>query len=468
MQNPIENLLIFSKTLNLLVIGNEESLDYKTVNYLKNLFKKVTYIDSSSLSDFNLSSDFNLVIVSIKEDKDCLLLDKIKRENETISIIVMSNFESATHRRRALETGVSGYLLTPINFNQLNQELTKIIEDIKFKQTQVSTIDKLTHALNLSKEYELAINESNILSRTNLSGKITFVNDKFCKVSGYLKEELLGQNHNIVSHPDTPKSVFKDLWNHINQGKIWKSILKNKNKQGNAYWVNTTIIPIKDQNEKIVEFMAIRHNLSEQFSLQKEIEDTQREIIYKMGEVGETRSKETGHHVKRVAEYSKELAFLCGLEKKEAEILFSASPMHDIGKVGISDDILKKPGKLTSSEFETMKTHAEIGYNILKDSKRDILKAAAIVALTHHEKFDGSGYPKGLKAYDIHIYGRITAIADVFDALGSDRVYKKAWKDEKIFELLNNEKGKHFDPFLIELFMKNINIFLDIREKYKG
>jgi len=288
------------------------------------------------------------------------------------------------------------------------------------------------------------------------------------QVSGYSKEELLGQNHNIVRHPDTPTSVFKDLWNHINHGKIWKGIVKNRNKYGQSYWVNTTVIPIKDQNEKIVEFMAIRHNLSEQFSLQKEIEDTQREIIYKMGEVGETRSKETGYHVKRVAQYSKELAFLCGLEKKEAEILFSASPLHDIGKVGIPDDILKKPGKLSTSEFEIMKTHAEIGYNILKDSKRDILKAAAIVALTHHEKFDGSGYPKGLKAYDIHIYGRITAIADVFDALGSDRVYKKAWKDEKTFELLNNEKGKLFDPFLIELFMKNIDIFLDIREKYKG
>ncbi len=141
--------------------------------------------------------------------------------------------------------------------------------------------------------------------------------------------------------------------------------------------------------------------------------------------------------------------------------------MHDIGKVGIPDHILKKPGKLTDTEFDIMKSHAEIGYNILKDSKRDILKAAALISLTHHEKYDGTGYPRGLKGFDIHIYGRITAIADVFDALGSDRIYKKAWEDEKIFKLLKEGKGKHFDPLLVDLFMNNIDIFLEIRNNYK-
>ena len=185
-----------------------------------------------------------------------------------------------------------------------------------------------------------------------------------------------------------------------------------------------------------------------------------------MGEIGETRSKETGNHVKRVAEYSELLALLYGLDEKEANILLVASPMHDIGKVGISDSILKKPGKLTVEEFEIMKEHSITGYNILKDSKRDILKAAAIVAKEHHEKYDGSGYPFGLKGEEIHIYGRITALADVFDALGSERCYKEVWEDEKIFQLFKDEKGKHFDPKLVDLFFDNLDKFLQIRERY--
>jgi len=344
-------------------------------------------------------------------------------------------------------------------------------EHVKLKQYFEDKLEVTSHdleeAMNLSNKYELVINESNILSRSDLKGKITYANSKFCEISGYAKEELIGKNHNIVRHEDVPSEVFKELWTTIRFGKIWQGILKNKSKSGKAYWVKTTIVPIKDDNNKIVEYMAIRHDITEVFDLHKEIEETQREVIYRMGEVGETRSKETGHHVKRVAQYSKDLAILCGLSYEESEILFTASPMHDIGKVGIPDEILKKPGKLTADEFKIMKTHAKIGYNVLKGSKRPVLNAAATVALEHHEKWDGSGYPKGLSGEDIHIYGRITALADVFDALGSKRVYKDAWEDDRIFALFQEERGKHFDPNLIDLFMDNLDIFLETRNKYK-
>jgi len=141
--------------------------------------------------------------------------------------------------------------------------------------------------------------------------------------------------------------------------------------------------------------------------------------------------------------------------------------MHDIGKVGIPDAILNAPRKLTKEEFEVMKTHALLGYNMLKNSHKPILQAAAIVANEHHEKYDGSGYPNAKSGEDIHIYGRITALADVFDALGSERVYKKAWKLEKILTLFKEESGKHFDPKLVTLFLDNIEIFLNIRNKFQ-
>ncbi len=208
-------------------------------------------------------------------------------------------------------------------------------------------------------------------------------------------------------------------------------------------------------------------DVTELMELNHAIEETQKEIIYAMGEIGETRSKETGNHVKRVALYSYELALLYGLSEQEASILHMASPMHDIGKVGIPDAILNAPRKLTVDEFKVMQTHAELGYNMLKHSDKAILQAASIVAHQHHEKWDGSGYPRGLNGEDIHIYGRITAVADVFDALGSERVYKSAWPLEDILALFEEEKGKHFDPTLVTLFTENLERFLVIRDKYK-
>ncbi len=214
-------------------------------------------------------------------------------------------------------------------------------------------------------------------------------------------------------------------------------------------------------------FFTYVTDISTVVNLQNEIEDTQIEIVDLMGMIGETRSKETGNHVKRVAEYSKLLALKLGLSEREAEMIRVASPMHDIGKVGIPDAILNKPGKLTYEEFEIMKMHAELGYDLLKYSTRDILKVAAIVAHQHHEKYNGKGYPRGLKGEDIHIYGRITSVADVFDALGSERVYKKAWELDRILTYLKEERGVSFDPKIIDLFLENLEEFLVIRDRYQ-
>jgi len=201
--------------------------------------------------------------------------------------------------------------------------------------------------------------------------------------------------------------------------------------------------------------------------LTHEIAQTQKEVVFTMGAVGESRSKETGNHVKRVAEYSKILALACGMDEAEAELLKQASPMHDIGKIAIADSILNKPAKFTKSEYEIMMQHTVLGHSMIKNSKRKLLQAASIVAHQHHEKYNGTGYPQGLNGEEIHIYGRITAIADVFDALGSDRVYKKAWDDELIFDMFKKERGEHFDPYLIDLFFDNLDKFLEIREQFK-
>jgi len=201
--------------------------------------------------------------------------------------------------------------------------------------------------------------------------------------------------------------------------------------------------------------------------LSNDIVSTQSELLITLGQVVETRSKETGNHVRRVAEYSKLLASKYGLNEDEVELLKQASPMHDIGKVGVLDEILNKPGSLSKEEFDVMRKHTQIGYEIFKKSKRRILKAASIISLEHHEKWDGTGYPKGLKREQIHIFGRITSIADVFDAIGSDRVYKKAWPVTEVIKYIESEKGRAFDPRLVNLFLDNLDEILAIREKLK-
>ncbi|MBF0558331.1 MAG: GAF domain-containing protein [Nitrospirae bacterium] len=201
--------------------------------------------------------------------------------------------------------------------------------------------------------------------------------------------------------------------------------------------------------------------------LYKEIEDTQKEIVLTLGTACEFRSKETSNHVKRVAEYSKLLALEYGLEVEEVEVIKQASPLHDIGKIAIPDSILNKPGPLTVDEYEIMKTHAQIGFDMLCVSKRKILETAAIIAGEHHEKWDGTGYPKGKAGEEIHICGRISALADVFDALGSDRCYKNAWEIDKILKLFEEERGKHFEPKLVDIFFRNIDALLFLREQFK-
>lgn len=212
--------------------------------------------------------------------------------------------------------------------------------------------------------------------------------------------------------------------------------------------------------------LLLNHSIRDILKLNEEINETQSEMIYTLGEAAEARSRETGYHVKRVAEYSYLLAIKSGFSQEEANMLKLVSPMHDIGKIAIADEILNKPGKLTPEEFEIIKSHVEIGYNLINKSNRKMLKLASVIAYEHHEKYDGTGYPRGLKGEEISIYGRIIALADVFDALASDRAYKKAWEMDRILELIKNERGKHFDPHLVDIFFENLSDFIEIKNKY--
>ena len=327
-------------------------------------------------------------------------------------------------------------------------------------------IQSIEKNLKLLDEYKNAVDRSSIVSKTNARGIITYVNDQFCEISGFSRDELIGNSHSIVRHPEMPPEAFREMWSTIRDKRPWSGIIKNRKKDGSTYWVDATINPILDNNDNVEEFIAIRNDITDTILLHEKLERTQQDMIFRIGEVGETRSRETGYHVRRVAEYSRILATRYGLSDEEVRYLTQASPMHDIGKIGIPDTILLKQGPLDQAEWETMRTHSEIGYRFFKDSDSPLLMAAAIITHEHHEKWDGTGYPRGIKGEDIHIYGRITALADVFDALGSDRCYKKAWENEKIFDYFLEQRGKHFDPALVDIFFKHLDEFLTIQLRY--
>ena len=322
-------------------------------------------------------------------------------------------------------------------------------------------------------------------------GKIELLKQNFNNSDTQKYLEIVGKVGNSVVKIKEIEEIEFDIrnksFNIINLNKQYSSEMEDEIEQLSGDFINITYLSILLLLIIVISFLTllaykvyknvglsvdeietkIEDGLTEITNLNHEIENTQKEVVFTMGAIGESRSKETGNHVKRVAEYSKLLALYYGLDEKESEMLKQASPMHDIGKVAIPDAILNKPGRFDEDERKIMNTHAALGYEMLKHSNRPLLKMAAIVANEHHEKWDGRGYPRSLSGENIHIYGRITALADVFDALGSDRVYKQAWDDEKIFNLFKEERAKHFDPKLVDIFFEHLDEFLKIREAFK-
>ena len=197
-----------------------------------------------------------------------------------------------------------------------------------------------------------------------------------------------------------------------------------------------------------------------------EVVESRLEIIRHLGRAAEFRDNETGMHVIRMSRYSQIVALEYGLPGHEAELILHAAPMHDVGKIGIPDRILLKPGKLDEEELMTMKIHCEIGNKILANQNSDLLRIAAEIAMTHHERWDGKGYPRGRKGTEIPIIGRIAAVADVFDALTSERPYKHAWSEEEAAEEIRRCSGSHFDPDLVKAFFNRFSDILDVKRQY--
>ncbi|MDW6019401.1 DUF3369 domain-containing protein [Vibrio plantisponsor] len=249
-------------------------------------------------------------------------------------------------------------------------------------------------------------------------------------------------------------------------GKAYICYLHDERGADNLLYVNLNE-ELSELDKQLLQIYMYNIGLTfEKINLMEDLKETSKELVYNLANAVEARSKETGAHVQRVSLFCEKLALLYGLSESEATLIRNASPLHDVGKVAIPDSILHKPGKLNAEEWAEMQKHVEYGVDILSKSKRPLMVVAKEIAATHHEKWNGEGYPKQLKGEDIPICGRITALADVFDALGAKRVYKEAWSDEEIKRELLAQRGQHFEPKLVDLLLDNWDAFVEIRSTW--
>lgn len=268
--------------------------------------------------------------------------------------------------------------------------------------------------------------------------------------SGLVEKYISKPLSQVMNHGEDAYNSYSTLKSDDYESHELSTVAQNINK-----FSESVLLKNKEINQKNIDLQ----------DLNEEIENTLKDTMMAMGEIEEIRSEETKHHTERVSKLSALFAAAYGLNEEEIKLIALASPLHDIGKVAISDDILKKPARLTVEEYKVMQTHTELGHKVLKHSKRKALKAAADIAHGHHEKWDGSGYPQGLQSYDIPIFARIVAIVDVLDALLCKRVYKDAWPEEKVKSLLREESGQHFEPKLVEIALENFDTYVKLIRK---
>ena len=349
-------------------------------------------------------------------------------------------------------------------FMMLLEDITELVNYRKILKNELDeTQNTLQEKIHFLEQYQNAINEGTAICRFLEDGTILKTDRRFDAIFGFDEERprrrsfyQLCPNAETVLKNQLMEAVRKRVSLH-------KRIRCYGDDKRNFHVTDSVFIPIYRINGEIEEIISIHNDITDIIKLNDEIRTTQKELLYILGEVAESRSRETGNHVKRVAEYSRLLATLAGLEDDQVDLLYVVAPMHDVGKIAIPDEILLKKGRLTPEESRIMQKHTVIGGELFGRSERPFMKAARIVALEHHENYDGSGYPYGKKGEEIHIFGRIVAITDVFDALSMDRVYKRAWPIDEIVRFMREESGRKFDPKLIDLFLENLSLFMEIR-----
>lgn len=325
----IKELKAITSSYKLLYAEDDKDIAQAFITYLSKLFDEVVYVENGEQGlEFYKQQDFDLVITDIKMPKmnGLEMSQEIKKINKEQNIIVVSAYSSADIFLSSIKIGIDGYLVKPINYADMNNVLFKLCTKIKkyrendeHQKTLEKYVSQITHKNNELTQYLSILNHVAIISKTDLKGKITYVNDFFCEVSGYTEEEIIGKTHNIIRHEDMAKSVYEDMWKTIQDGRVWKGTIKNKTKEGNSYFVVSTIIPLFDENHKINEYFGVR------FLTTKE-EEERREFKRKVMMTYQEFKKETFNASKKIQLLSDEIKMLT---KDNKRLTFLATDLKE-------------------------------------------------------------------------------------------------------------------------------------------
>ncbi len=440
----------------------------------------------------------------------------LKEDEKTrhIPVIMITSLNQIENKIMGIETGADDYLSKPFNKRELIArvksllkvktlndkvkryqdtirslfELTTFSEEFNDKDSVLNELAKRTAELTGMEKVAIALVENKIFQ---VKATYNLGDDRelyiFLSNSGPIRKVIetgkqlvtvgdpqIAKHFNLnLSYVCVPlKSIGKDVIGALCAFGVSSNV--NENTVRVLSLVAQRIaseIQIKDYSRVLEETVDkktkdLRESLGRLEEANKEISRVHEEIIFRLSIATEYKDENTGLHIHRISHYSEALARKFGLPKEEVKLIKLASPMHDIGKIGIPDSILLKPGKLTPEEYNAMKQHTLIGARILSGSSSPLLRMAEEIAISHHEKYDGTGYPYGISVENIPLSGRIVAVADVFDALSTHRAYKPAFDIEKTLEIIKKERGKHFDPNLVDAFFDILDEILATKEKY--
>jgi PAS domain S-box-containing protein/putative nucleotidyltransferase with HDIG domain len=307
---------------------------------------------------------------------------------------------------------------------------------------------------------------ANAVIITDRDGTIQWVNSAFAELTGYSAEESLGRNpRDLVRSGVQDKAFYEKMWRTILSGQVWRGELINRRKDGTHYIEEQAVAPVTNPDGAITHFVGIKQDVSERKRAEEELRRKNDELLTAYDTVIEgwscamdLRDKETKDHTMRVTALTLNLARHMKVPENELVQIKRGALLHDIGKLGVPDNILLKPGKLTDEEWRVMRQHPALAQQML--ASIEFLKPALDIPYCHHEKWDGSGYPCGLKGEEIPFAARIFAVADVWDALTSDRPYRAAWTKSQALEFIGQESGKHFDPDIAQVFLASVEALI--------
>lgn len=465
---------MYLQNISVLIVDDEQVIQELVAKNLAKTCKEVLVAsDGKEALKIYKQSPVDLVISDIRMPvmNGIELLKEIKKIDYEQIVVLFSGSNDTEFLIEAINLRCDKFFTKPLDFFKFRQELElfakKIVaqkENNRYKTLlkQKWQIDHQNYKdlINEFEEYLELIDATNCIRKYDNEGNIVYINPKLQQKIGHDVDMKEAFSQSCLQNTRFDITKLNDYIN--SQGKF-KNIIKHKLPSKDLY-LDSAVTKLKDANGKDKGFLEIGYDISKIYALNQELDKLNDDVIYLLGSVAESRSLDTALHLERVTKYTCLLASYTDMSDEERLLLKRATPLHDIGKIAIPNRILQKPSKLTSEEFETIKDHTTIGHNILCSVDNEIFSTAAIIALTHHERWDGTGYPLGLKKDEIDFMGRLVAIVDVFDALTSKRAYKDEWSIDKAIEIIKPQREKQFDPLVYDLFFKHLDEIIALKQ----